>query len=85
MRIASLVKEMSAKTTTVTDSIHRIYKTSLLAASSYDHNSEEVLNSLNGKIKISVDPIQLAYTPSANIHFPVDFQVICNIFVFISQ
>jgi hypothetical protein len=56
MRIAPLIKEISVKTTIITDSIHRVYKTILLAGSNYDRNS------LNGKIKIRADLIQLIYT-----------------------
>jgi hypothetical protein len=70
MRIAPLIMEMSVKTTTISDSIHRIHKIILLEGSNYEHKG------LNGKIKISLDRIQLVKTPSAKIHFPVDLQAI---------
>jgi hypothetical protein len=42
-----------------------------------DHISEEVHNYIDGKFKISLDPI--LYRPSAKIYFPVEFKVISNI------
>jgi hypothetical protein len=47
-RIALLITEISMNTTTITNSIHCIYKTILLAGSNYDHNT------LHGKINVSV-------------------------------
>jgi hypothetical protein len=46
------------------------------------HIREEVFTSLDGQIKINIDTI--LYMPSAKIYFPVEFQVISNIFLFIS-
>jgi hypothetical protein len=57
--IASLFKEIWGKIPTcVIDSTLHINKTILCSGSNYiDHISEEFLNSLDGQIKINVDPI----------------------------
>jgi hypothetical protein len=59
---------MSEKSISVIDSTYYINKVILCSGS--NGISEEVLNSLDGENKISVDPVQ---RPSAKIHFPTGF------------
>jgi hypothetical protein len=80
MVIASLIREISGKCTSVTDSIHCSKKAILCSQSNdVDHIREEVVNSHDGQIKMDLDPI--LYRPSVIIHFPLKFQVISNIFL----
>jgi hypothetical protein len=68
MGITSLFKEMSGKSTSVTDSTHFIHKAVLCSGSDdVGHISEEV---------ISTDTI--LYGASVTVHFPVEFQVWCT-------
>jgi hypothetical protein len=58
MGIASLIKKMLGKTTPVIDSTYGINKTVLCSGNSdVDHVSDEVLNSADIQIKISVNSI----------------------------
>jgi hypothetical protein len=45
--------------------------------------SEEVFNGIDGQTKVSVD--STLYWPSVKMHFPVEFQIISNTFLFISK
>jgi hypothetical protein len=76
---ASLNKQMSRKSTPLIDSMHCINE-AILYLGNNDANSisEEVLSSLNGLIKISVDATQ----HSAKLHFPLELQVILSPFPF---
>jgi hypothetical protein len=47
-----------------------------------DQISEELLESFDGKIKVTVFPI--LYGPCAKVHFIVEIQIIPNIFQFTS-
>jgi hypothetical protein len=81
MVIASLIREISGKCTSVADSIHCSSKAILCSGSNdVDHIRKEVVSSLDGQIKMDVDPI--LYRPSVMIHFPLKFQVISDIFLF---
>jgi hypothetical protein len=78
--ITSGIKEMSGKSTSVTDSTHCITKAILcLGINDVNCISEEVFD---GQINTSIDTI--LYRPSVKIHFPTEFQVIPNTFLFIS-
>jgi hypothetical protein len=67
---ASLNKEMSGKSISVNDTAHCINKAILCSKSNdVDLVSEEVLNSLDKQIKISVDPIIYGFTVA--VHFPM--------------
>jgi hypothetical protein len=81
--IASLIKGMSGKSTSVIGSTHCIKKAILCSGNNdVDNISEEVLNSLDGLIKISIDFV--FYRPSTKIHIPVEFEVMSDMFLFIS-
>jgi hypothetical protein len=56
MGIVSPIKETSGKSTSVIDSTHCVYK-EILCYSVVDHVNNEVLNSLDGQLKIIIDPI----------------------------
>jgi hypothetical protein len=72
MVIGSLITEISGECTSVTDSIRCSNKAVLCFGSNdVDHIREEVVNSLDGRIKMDVDPIP--YRPSVMIHFPLKF------------
>jgi hypothetical protein len=77
MCIALLIKQMSGKSTSVIDPTHCINKALLCLGSNVNHSSEKVLNSLEGQIKINIDPI--LYRPSAKIHFPRMLQIMSNV------
>jgi hypothetical protein len=66
IRIASLIKEISGKNASAIDITHYNNKAILYSGNNdIDHISEEVLNSLDGQIKISVHSI--LYRPSGKI------------------
>jgi hypothetical protein len=56
--------------------------TTIFSGNNVVSHINEILNILDGQIKISVDP--LLFRPSAKIYFQVEFQVISNAFMFIS-
>jgi hypothetical protein len=65
---------MLGKSATAVDSTYCIDKAILCTGSNgIDHISEDILNSLDGQIKMSVDLIP--YRLFAKIHFSVEFQV----------
>jgi hypothetical protein len=81
-RISLLIMKMSGKVTYETDSTHCINKAILRSESNDFDLTSEVINSLDGQIKISAYPI--LSRPSAKIYFSVEFKVIPTIFLFIS-
>jgi hypothetical protein len=65
MNIASLIKEMSENSTSVTDSTHCINKAILCSGSKVvDNTNQDVLNSYEGQNMLRVRPI--LHRPSAN-------------------
>lgn len=68
---------MSRQSTSVIDSMHCINEAILCLGSNDADRISEVLGSLNGLIKISVDATQY----SAKLHFPLELQVIPNTFL----
>jgi hypothetical protein len=81
MGIASLIKETSGKNICVADSTHCINKAMLCSGGNVvDHISEEILNSLDEHIKVSVDPTP--YWASAKICSPMEFYAISQMFLF---
>jgi hypothetical protein len=79
----TLITSISGNSTSSTDSTLSSNVAILHSSSNYsDCISEEVRNSFGGQIKTSSDPIP--YRISARIHFPVEFQAMFNIFLFIS-
>jgi hypothetical protein len=82
--ISSLIKKgTSGKSTSVIDYTHCIKKAILcLETNDVDNISEEVLCSLDGQIKISIDSI--LYASSGKIHFPAELEVMSDVLLFIS-
>jgi hypothetical protein len=81
--IASLINEMSGESASIIYSTHCINKTILCPINFIiNHISEEVLNTFARQTKICVDPV--LHRPSEKIHFPVELQVISNIYLFVS-
>jgi hypothetical protein len=72
---------MPGNNTTEVDSLYCISKAILFSGrNDVDHIGEEVHNSLDKKIKVSVD-CPILDRLSAKIRFAVEFQAICNIFL----
>jgi hypothetical protein len=83
MGIVLLIRNMSEKSASVIDCTHYIHKAILCSGSNDVHHiREEVLNTLEGQIKINVGPI--LSMSSGKIYFPVQFQAIFNVFLVIS-
>jgi hypothetical protein len=73
---------MSRKNISVIDPPHFINKAIVCSGSNnVDHINAEVLNGLENRLKINVDPSLPGLY--AKIHSPFEFQVISNIFLFI--
>lgn len=81
MDFASVIKDKSGNSISITDSTHCINKTNLWSGKNDDnHINEVVLNDLDRQIKISIVPMQ--FRPSVKVHFPVEFQVISDMLLF---
>jgi hypothetical protein len=70
MRIASVIKEIPGKSSAAVYFTHRINKTILCKINNDVGHISEVLNSLDGRIKIRIDPILSRH--STKIHFPME-------------
>jgi hypothetical protein len=76
--IASVITEISENSLSLIDFTRCINEAVLCSRNNdVDHIREEAVKSVDGRIKVNVDPI--VHRLPAKMHFPVEFHVISNI------